>query len=81
MRIFVDADACPAPIKEILFRAAQRTATETILVANHAIRTPPSPHIRALVVPKGFDVADGRIVEMVDAGDLVITNQRARRAE
>lgn len=73
MRILVDADACPAPIKEILFRAAQRTATETILVANHAMRTPPSPYIRSLTVPKGFDVADGRIVDMVEAGDLVVT--------
>lgn len=73
MRILVDADACPAPIKEILFRAAQRTATQTIFVANHAIRTPPSPHVRAVVVPKGFDVADMHIVELVEAGDLVIT--------
>lgn len=73
MRILVDADACPAPIKEIVFRAAQRTATLAIFVANHAIRTPPSPHVRAVVVPKGFDVADARIVELVEVGDLVVT--------
>lgn len=68
-RIWVDADACPVVIKEILFRAADRTQTETILVANK----PPSPFIRALQVPTGFDVADNKIVQEMSAGDLVIT--------
>lgn len=73
MHIWVDADACPAPIKDILFRAAERVGVELTLVANHALRTPPSRHIRAVQVPGGFDVADRRILEQVQAGDLVIT--------
>jgi uncharacterized protein len=72
-RIWVDADACPVVIKEILFRAAERTKTETILVANKLLRVPPSPYIRALQVPAGFDVADNKIVQALSAGDLVIT--------
>jgi uncharacterized protein YaiI (UPF0178 family) len=72
-RIWVDADACPVVIKEILFRAAQRTGIETVLVANKLLRVPPSPYIRALQVPAGFDVADNRIVQGLSAGDLVIT--------
>lgn len=72
-RIWVDADACPVVIKEILFRAADRTQTETILVANKLLRVPPSPFIRALQVPTGFDVADNKIVQEMSAGDLVIT--------
>ena len=72
-RIWVDADACPVVIKEILFRAAERTKTETILVANKLLRVPPSPYIRALQVPAGFDVADNKIVKDMLAGDLVIT--------
>ena len=72
-RIWVDADACPVVIKEILFRAAERTKTETILVANKLMRVPPSPYIRALQVPAGFDVADNKIVKDMLAGDLVIT--------
>lgn len=72
-RIWVDADACPVVIKEILFRAAERTKTETILVANKLLRVPPSPYIRALQVPAGFDVADNKIVQELSAGDLVIT--------
>lgn len=73
MRIWVDADACPGVIKEILYRAAGRTGTSLILVANQPLRTPPSPFIKTLRVPAGFDVADGEIVRQVEAGDLVIT--------
>jgi uncharacterized protein YaiI (UPF0178 family) len=73
MKIWVDADACPAVIKEILFRAAERTKTETTLVANQLMRVPPSPYLRALQVPAGFDVADNRIAQEVQPGDLVIT--------
>ena len=73
LQIWVDADACPAVIKEILFRAAIRTQLMTTLVANQLLRVPPSPYIRALQVPGGFDVADDRIVELLAPGDLVIT--------
>ena len=73
MRIWVDADACPNVIKDILFRAAERARTTVTLVANQPVRTPPSPFIRALQVPPGFDAADDRIVELTQAGDLVIT--------
>jgi hypothetical protein len=73
MRIWVDADACPGVIKEIIFRAAERRQIETILVANQMLRTPPSRFIRAIQVPRGFDVADAHIVEQVAAGDLVVT--------
>jgi len=73
MKIWVDADACPGVIKEILFRAAERTKIETTLVANQLLRVPPSPYIRALQVPAGFDMADNRIAQEVQPGDLVIT--------
>ncbi|WP_193049768.1 YaiI/YqxD family protein [Pseudoalteromonas undina] len=73
MKIWVDADACPVVIKEILFRAAERTQTETILVANHAMRIPPSKFISRLQVSSGFDVADDEIVRRIEKGDLVIT--------
>jgi len=73
MHIWVDADACPSVIKEILFRAAQRTRTSVTLVANQFIRVPPSPLIKSLQVPAGFDVADDEIVKRVASGDLVIT--------
>lgn len=73
MQIYVDADACPALIKEILFRAAQRAGIALTLVANQPLRVPPSPLIRTLQVPAGFDVADRRIVELLQPGDLVIT--------
>ncbi|MNN48355.1 hypothetical protein D3C81_1628270 [compost metagenome] len=72
-RIWVDADACPAVIKEILFRAAERARIETILVANQWLRTPPSRFIRSLQVAGGADVADDAIVERLAAGDLVVT--------
>lgn len=73
MQIWVDADACPAVIKEILFRAAIRAHIQVTLVANQPLRIPPSPFIKSLRVPAGFDVADNRIVELAQAGDLVIT--------
>jgi hypothetical protein len=73
MQIWVDADACPGVIKEILYRAAERTRIALILVANQWLRVPPSPHIRAVQVPKGFDVADNHIASSVQPGDLVIT--------
>jgi len=73
MRIWVDADACPNAIKEILFRAAERARISLTLVANQPVRTPPSQYIKALQVPPGFDVADNKIVELTEAGDLVIT--------
>jgi uncharacterized protein len=73
MRIWVDADACPNVIKDILFRAAERARVILTLVANQPIRTPPSQYIKALQVPAGFDVADNKIVELAEAGDLVIT--------
>ena len=73
MHIWVDADACPAVIKDILYRAAERLKIEMTLVANKALRTPPSPYIKALQVPRGIDVADSHIVKELAPGDLVIT--------
>ncbi len=73
MHIWVDADACPGVIKEILYRVAERTRLPLTLVANQWLKTPPYPSIRSVQVPKGFDVADNHIVEQVQAGDLVIT--------
>ena len=73
MKIWVDADACPRVIKEILFRAADRKQVQLTLVANKPMPTPPSPYISTLVVGAGFDVADNRIVELLQPGDLVIT--------
>ena len=73
MQIWVDADACPAEIKELLFRAAERTKTKVTLVANQPIRTPRSEFIASMLVSAGMDVADHRIVELVETGDLVIT--------
>jgi len=81
MKIWVDADACPVAIKEILFRAATRTRTEVILVANQFISTPRSPLIRFIQVAQGFDVADNEIVKCVVAGDLVITGDIPLAAE
>jgi uncharacterized protein YaiI (UPF0178 family) len=73
MHIWVDADACPVVIKDILFRAAERAKVPVTLVSNMALRTPPSPFIKTLRVPKGFDGADKRIAEVMQPGDLVIT--------
>lgn len=73
MNIWVDADACPLAIKEILYRAAERSKVNLTLVANKLLGTPRSPWIRALQVPHGFDVADNEIARRVEQGDLVIT--------
>lgn len=73
MRIWVDADACPTEVKDLLFRAANRTQTKVTLVANQPLRTPRSEFIDSLLVPPGMNVADQRIVELVEPGDLVIT--------
>ena len=73
MQIWVDADACPQVIKEILFRAAQRTRVPTTLVANTLLRTPATDFVKSVRVAPGFDVADHWIVQHVHAGDLVIT--------
>ena len=81
MKIWVDADACPVAAKEILFRAAERTGTETTLVANNSVRIPPSPYIKLLTVEAGFDVADNEIVKRLKAGDLVITSDIPLAAE
>lgn len=72
-QIWVDADACPGAVKEILFRAAERAGVQVTLVANQWLRTPPSRHIRALQVQGGYDVADDAIVERAGPGDLVVT--------
>ncbi|MCZ8530400.1 YaiI/YqxD family protein [Alteromonas sp. PRIM-21] len=74
MHIWVDADACPAVIKDILFKAARRTKLPLSLVANHFMSVPPDKHITLTQVPSGFDAADDYIVEKCEAGDLVITN-------
>jgi uncharacterized protein YaiI (UPF0178 family) len=71
--MWVDADACPGPIREIIFRAADRRRVETTFVANRPLRLPRSSYLHVLVVESGFDVADERIVENVAPGDLVIT--------
>ena len=73
MQLWVDADACPVVIKEILFRAAERTCSPLTLVANQPIRVPSSQYIKTVQVPAGFDVADDEIVKRLEAGDLVIT--------
>ncbi|WP_266182803.1 YaiI/YqxD family protein [Dyella humicola] len=72
-QIWVDADACPVAIKEILFRAAEREQIPVTLVANQWLRTPPSRLIRSIQVPAGLDVADNEIVQNVSADDLVVT--------
>lgn len=73
MHIWVDADACPGAIKDILFRATERTGIPLTLVANRALHTPRSPHIKSVQVGMGFDVADNHIAQSVQGGDLVIT--------
>lgn len=74
MKIWVDADACPVVIRDILFRASERTGVEVTLVANQFIRTPASPKVTMLQVQQGFDVADNEIVKRCEAGDMVITS-------
>jgi len=73
LHIWVDADACPSVIKDILYRAAERVQLPLVLVANKPLRVPSSRNIRTILVPGGFDVADNKIAELVQAGDLVIT--------
>jgi len=73
VQIWIDADACPQVIKDILYRAADRVQIMTTLIANMPLRTPPSPFIKTVRVPKGFDVADHYIVQQLQPGDLVIT--------
>ena len=73
MKVWVDADACPVVIKEILFRAAERTGVQITLVANQQVQIPVSRYINFIQVAQGFDVADNEIVERINIGDLVIT--------
>lgn len=73
MHIWVDADACPNTIKEILFRVANRTKTPVTLVANQSLSTPPSPFIKSIQVAAGFDVADNYIAQEANIGDVVVT--------
>ena len=72
-QIWVDADACPKVIKEILYRAADRVGVPLILVANQPLQVPRSRNIRSIQVGAGFDVADNHIVQQTETGDLVIT--------
>ena len=74
VKIWVDADACPVAVREIIFRVAKRLKIETTFVANQTIRVPPVDFIRAITVPYGADIADHEIVKMCAADDLVITN-------
>ncbi len=81
MKIWVDADACPVVIKEILFKAAERTGVQLTLVANQPVQIPALHCISMLQVPSGFDVADNEIVKRLEAGDLVITSDIPLAAE
>jgi uncharacterized protein YaiI (UPF0178 family) len=81
MHIWVDADACPAVIKEILFRAAERARLPLTLVANQPLRVPRSPYIKQIQVASGFDIADNEIARQMQEGDLVITNDIPLAAE
>jgi len=81
LKIWVDADACPVVIKDILFRAAKRTGLPLILVANSSLRIPQASNISMLQVAAGFDVADNEIVQRLNTGDLVITSDIPLAAE
>jgi uncharacterized protein YaiI (UPF0178 family) len=81
MRIWVDADACPVAIKDIITRAANRKKIETTFVANHLVKVPNSPYLKSIQVAQGFDVADNEIVQRSDKGDLVITQDIPLAAE
>ncbi len=81
MKIWVDADACPVLIKEILIRAAQRTKVQLTFVANQPVQVPASHNINSIQVSQGFDVADDEIVRRMDSGDLVITSDIPLAAE
>lgn len=73
IRVWVDADACPVPVKNIVSKAADRRQVETVFLANHWIALPPSPYVSVKLVAKGFDVADMEILQLVTTGDIVIT--------
>lgn len=73
MKLLVDADACPRPVKEIVFRAARRKEISTTLVANQPLHVPRSPYIHTVVAPGGFNEADDKIVTLTDTGDVVVT--------
>jgi len=73
MHIWVDADACPRVVRDILFRAAKRVKVNITLVANRPQRIPASQYIKSILVPSGLDVADEQILQLVRSGDLVIT--------
>jgi uncharacterized protein YaiI (UPF0178 family) len=79
--IWVDADACPVVVRDILFKAAERTKVTLTLIANQMVRVPPSRYISAVQVSSGFDVADNEIVRRANAGDLVITSDIPLAAE
>ncbi len=81
MKIWVDADACPVVIKEILYRAAERTQVQMILVANQFLRVPRSPYIKSIQVAAGLDVADNEIIKKISVDDLVITSDIPLAAE
>jgi len=81
MKIWVDADACPVVIKDILFKAAERTGVLLTLVANKSIRIPSSSYVKFLLVSSGLDVADNEIVNRLEVGDLVITSDIPLAAE
>ncbi len=81
MNIWVDADACPGVIKEVLYRAAERTQTQVTFVSNHYLRLPPSKYLTHLQVEKGFDVADNEIAKRAQAGDLIVTSDIPLAAE
>jgi uncharacterized protein YaiI (UPF0178 family) len=81
LNIIVDADACPVVIKEILFKAATRTQTALVLIANHAMKIPPSPYITFVHVESGFDIADNEIVKRAQADDLIVTSDIPLAAE
>ena len=81
MKIWVDADACPKAIKEILFRAAQREQLELTLIANQALNVPPSAFINSIQVKSGFDEADDEILRRMSGGDLIITSDIPLAAE
>jgi len=74
MQIWIDADACPNPIKDIIYRAANRKQILVTLVANQWLKLPPSPYIKMMRVEKGFDIADNQIVKLVQPNDLVVTS-------
>ena len=81
MKIWVDADACPVVIRDILYRAAERIRVTVTLVANQSIKTPPSRYIKMIHVSQGFDVADNEIVKRLNPGDLAITSDIPLAAE